>query len=194
MLEVYKAKWILPGNEQILEDKALVVKDGKILDIIDEDKISSTFGDEEYQLFSYGNAVITSGFVNMHTHLQYTNVGKVKLNNSKAIIKKILLGLKKFFIVGYIPKDRFIGWYINLLRDYACWGKKNRIKSFKNGLEMSIVSGTTCVAQVSKEKEFVETLNLSPIKSVVFIELFSDEKKSSKKEFRTTKKTNQKIY
>lgn len=188
MLEVYKAKWILPGNQQALEDKALVVEEGKIVDIIDGNSISDILGDKEYQLFSYGNSIITPGFINAHTHLQYTDVGKVKLHDSKAIIKKILLSLKKLFLVGYIPKEKFIGWYIEMLKNYICWDKKTRIKSFKNGLEMSITSGTTCVAQVSREKEFVEILNSSPIKSYIFIELFSDEKKSNKKAFRKLRK------
>ena len=87
MLEVYKAKWILPGNQQALEDKALVVEEGKIVDIIDGNLISDILGDKEYQLFSYGNSIITPGFINAHTHLQYTDVGKVKLHDSKAIIK-----------------------------------------------------------------------------------------------------------
>ena len=183
MIEVYKAKWILPGNQQALEDKALVVEEGKIVDIIDGNLISDILGDKEYQLFSYGNSIITPGFINAHTHLQYTDVGKVKLHDSKAIIKKILLSLKKLFLVGYIPKEKFIGWYIDMLKSYICWDKKTRVKSFKNGLEMSITSGTTCVAQVSREKEFVEILNSSPIKSYIFIELFSDAKKSNKKAF-----------
>lgn len=188
MLEVYKAKWILPANGEVLEDKALVVEEGKIISIINESDVSSLLGDKDYQLFSYGNSVITPGFVNMHTHLQYTDVGKVKIRDSKAIIKKILLSLKKLFLVGYIPKEKFIGWQINVLKDYSCWSKKSKIQSFKNGLEMSITSGTTCVAQVSKEKEFAEILNASPIKSYVFIELLSDEKQSNKKAFRKLRK------
>ena len=70
MSEVYKAKWILPANEEVLENKALVIKEGKILDIIDEDKIQEYFGEESYEFYDYGNSIITPGFINMHTHLQ----------------------------------------------------------------------------------------------------------------------------
>jgi len=114
MSEVYKAKWILPANEEVFENKALIVKEGKILDIIDDNKIQEYFGEEEHEFYDYGNAILTPGFINLHTHLQYTEIGTYKPKNKNALLKRFLLMLKKFFMVGYIPSDRFMNWMINV--------------------------------------------------------------------------------
>jgi 5-methylthioadenosine/S-adenosylhomocysteine deaminase len=188
MSEVYKAKWILPANEQVLEDKAIVVKDGQIQDIIDGDKIAEYFGDQEYEFYDYGNAILTPGFINMHTHLQYTDIFSHKPTNKNALIKRFILNLRKLFLVGYIPPEKFMNWMINLFKEYKCWGRKDKVKSFKKGLEMSIISGTTTLSQVSAEKEFFDILNNIPIKTYIFIELFSDSERSSKRAFRKLKK------
>lgn len=188
MSEVYKAKWILPANGEVLEDKALVVKDGKILDIIDDTNIENYFNGEEYEFYDYGNSILTPGFINMHTHLQYTDIPTYKPNNHKALIRRFLLTLRKIFYVRYMPPEKFMNRMINLFKEYACWSKKDKIKSFKKGLEMSIISGTTTLAQVSAEKDFIDILNNIPLKTYIFIELFSDSEKSSKRAFRKLKK------
>lgn len=188
MSEVYKAKWILPAGEQVFENKALIVKDGKILDIIDDNKIEEYFNGENYEFYDYGNAILTPGFINMHTHLQYTDIFTRKSWSKKKLIKRFLLTLRKFFMVGYIPPEKFMNRMVNLFKEYACWGKKDRTASFKKGLEMSILAGTTTLAQVSTEKEFFDILNDIPLKTYIFIELFADSESSSKREFRRLKK------
>lgn len=188
MSEVYKAKWILPANEQVLEDKALVVEDGKIIDIIDHSAIQDYFNGAEFECYDYGNAILTPGFINMHTHLQYTDIPTHKPNHKRALIKRFFLTLKKLFMIGYIPPERFICKIINLLKNYSCFSKKDRINSLKHGLEQSIVAGTTTICQVSSEKEFFNILNNLPIKTYLFIELFADSEKASKKAYRRIKK------
>lgn len=188
MSEVYKAKWILAGNEQVLEDKALVVKDGEIVDIIDGGCLESYFNGQEFECYDYGNAVLTPGFINLHTHLQYTDIFTHKPMNKRALIKRFFLTLKKLFMIGYIPPEKFVCKIINLIKNYRCFSKKDRIKSLKHGLEKSIIAGTTTVCQVSSEKEFFNILNNIPIKTYLFIELFADTEKASKKAYRRIKK------
>lgn len=188
MSEVYKAKWILPANEEVLEDKAVIVKDGKIQDIIDGDKVAEYFNGDEYEFYDYGNAILTPGFINLHTHLQYTDIPTYRPWNKNTFLKRIFQTLKKFFLVGYMPPERFMNRMINLVKEYSCWNKKDRIKSFKKGLELSILSGTTTIAQVSAEKEFFDILNNIPLKTYIFIELFADSKHSSKREFKRLRK------
>lgn len=188
MTEVYKAKWILPAEEEVLTDKALVVSDGKIQDIIDSSEIEKHMGDSVYELYDYDNAILTPGFINIHTHLQYTNYGKHKPKNKKAKIRRLMLTLKKFFVVGYIPKEKYMSWMIDLIKEYSCWSKKDKIDSLKKGIEMSVISGTTTIAQSSKEKDFFDILNDIPLKTYIFIELFADSKKSSRREFKKLRK------
>src|SRR5699024_7724580 len=54
--------------------------------------------------------------------------------------------------------------------------------------ELSLLNGTTCVCQLSKESKYFSLLNEIPIKTYLFFELFSDSADSSKEEFRNIQK------
>ena len=68
-----------------------------------------------------------------------------------------------------------------------------KINSFKKGLELSLLNGTTCVAQLSKESKYFDVLNETPLKTFLFFELFSDSVDSSKEEFRAIQKKIEKL-
>jgi len=71
-MKFYKSKYIISSGEKIFEDCILVVQDGKVFDIVRNDKVP-----ENTEVIDFGNAVITPGFVNLHTHLQYTDLKPV---------------------------------------------------------------------------------------------------------------------
>lgn len=75
-MKCYKAKWILTSEDKILEDTALVVDEGKIVNLIPNSEVNF---DAKY-VKDLGNAVITPGFIDLLTQFQYTNVGKTKPN------------------------------------------------------------------------------------------------------------------
>lgn len=54
-MKCYKAKWILTSEDNILEDMALVVDEGKITDIIPNNEVNF----ESKYVKDLGNAVIT---------------------------------------------------------------------------------------------------------------------------------------
>ena len=66
--------------------------------------------------------------------------------------------------------------------------RDEKIASFKKGIELSLLNGTTAVAQLSKESKYFDVLNETPLKTYLFFELFADSVDSSKEEFRTIKK------
>ncbi len=165
MQKAYKTKWLLAGNSVVIEDAVLISDNG----IIKEVKTVENYIDNGNIEFSdFGNAVITPGFVNLHTHLQYT---------------RFYEDFKK--IVGTIS---FIEWIIELIESYSRLSKKEKIASSQAGLDESIKSGVTCLAQLSKETEFIETLSKSPIKTHLFLEIFSKDEESSILEFENFKK------
>ena len=61
-------------------------------------------------------------------------------------------------------------------------------QSFKKGVELSLLNGTTAVAQLSKESKYFDVLNETPLKTYLFFELFSDSIETSKDEFRSIRK------
>ena len=164
-MKFYKSKYIISSGEKIFEDCILVVQDGKVFDIVRNDKVP-----ENTEVIDFGNAVITPGFVNLHTHLQYTD-------------------LKPVFKSEQTPQNMdFSDWIISLMKQYFFWSEAKKIKSFKNGLREAVLSGCTCIVQLSREEAFIDILKNLDLKSFVFLETFSNSEENSKKEIEKLKK------
>ena len=82
-MKCYKSKWILTSNE-VLEDMAIVVDEGKIIDIIPNSQVNF----EEKFVKDLGNAVITPGFIDMLTQYQYTDILDARPQDFKSKIKR----------------------------------------------------------------------------------------------------------
>ena len=179
-MKCYKSKWILTSENEILEDYALVVDEGKIVDLIPDSEVS--FDDRVVK--ELGSAVITPGFVDMLTQFQYTNSGHYGVNNPKNKIKKFFLNLnKKYTFAGVKPDNYSLKW-ANILTDYYAADRGQKLDSFKTGVTESIKAGTTCFAQVSKEFKYFDIINKIPVKKYFFFEVFSDSKEKSKIKFK----------
>ena len=190
MARAYKAKWIIPSDGSIWENSVLIVDEGKIQEIIKEEN----FNPELYShVKDFKNAVITPGFVNLHNHLQYNYLQKNKSKTLKGKFKRLYTNLQKHYFLTGISKKSFIYRLSNLLSDYFCMTREEKVDSFKKGLETSLLNGTTCVAQLSKESKYFDVLNETPMKTFLFFELFSDSVDSSKDEFRNIQKKIEKL-
>ena len=179
-MKCYKAKWILTSEDKILEDTALVVDEGKIVNLIPNSEV--TF-DEKY-VKDFGNAVITPGFIDLLTQFQYTNTGKFKPSALKSRLKRFFINLSKKYNFAGIKPDNYSFKWASILADYFAFERSDKLKSFDEGVTMAIKSGTTCIAQVSKEFKYFETINKLPIKTYLFFEVFSDTSEKSKKQFK----------
>lgn len=185
MAKAYKAKWIIPSDGNIYEDCALIVEEGKVQEIIKQDTLDET----KYSFVrDFKNSLITPGFVNLHNHLQYTDMKSCSRNGLKAKLKKLYTIIKKHYFLTGISRKSFIYRLSNLLCDYFCMTREEKIESFKKGIELSLLNGTTAVAQLSKESKYFDVLNEMPLKTYIFFELFSSSIETSKEEFRAIKK------
>jgi cytosine/adenosine deaminase-related metal-dependent hydrolase len=182
--EVYKAKWILPADGGIVQNGAIVADNGIIIDLLYHQEISG----ENYTVYDFGNAVITPGFINLHTHLQYTGTANTSPKSLKNKLKKFFLKLRNRFLFWGKSKNSFTFWIVNLITDYICLDGDQKAEAVKTGLDMALKSGTTCVAQLSGEEEFFDIFNNSPLKTYIFLETFSDSKKSTSKAFSELKR------
>ena len=165
MYKFYKSKYIISSGEKVYKNSILVVQDGKIFDIIKNSEIP-----ENTEIIDFENSVIAPGFINLHSHLQYTD-------------------LKPIFTPDQQPKNiDFADWIISLMKQYFFWSEAKKIKSFKNGLRETVLSGCTCIVQLSREEVFTDILKNFDFKSFVFLETFSNSEENSKKEIEKLKK------
>lgn len=161
MIQLYKSKFII-FEGKVFENSSLVVKDGKFFDIIFGEEILQQAQSDgtNSEIIDYGNAVITQGFVNFHTHLQYTD-------------------LKPFFRQDVTINLGFADWITDLIRQYYFLSEEKKVKSFKHGLKEAVLSGCTTIVQLSGEDFIPEILNKLDIKSFVFMETYANSEESS---------------
>lgn len=179
-MKCYKSKWILTSEDTVLEDMALVVDEGKIIDIIPNSEVNF----EEKYVKNLGNSVITPGFIDMLTQFQYTDEDKIKPHGIKNILKKFFITFSKNYTFAGVSQETYSRKWANILANYFTMDRGEKIKSFENGVNMSIKAGTTCVAQVSKEFKYFDVINKMPIKNYLFFEVFADTSMKSKKQFK----------
>ena len=179
-MKCYKSKWILTSEGEILKDYAIVVDEGKIIDIIPNSQVNF----EEKVVKELGNAVITPGFIDLFTQYQYTDIGALKPTHMKNSIKKFFQTIaKKYTFAGVKPNNYSLKW-ANILSEYYAMDRAEKIESFKKGIEASIKAGTTCIAQVSKEYKYFDIINKVPIKNYLFFEVYADSSDKSKRKFK----------
>ncbi len=181
-MKCYKAKWILTAEGEILENHAIVVDEGKIIDILPNCDVK--FDDEEKIVKELGNAVITPGFIDLFTQYQYTDLNSSKPRCLKRKVKKFLQTVaKKYTFAGVKPDNYSLKW-ANILSDYFSMDRNEKIASFKHGIIESVKMGTTCVAQVSREFKYFDIINKVPIKNYLFFEVYADSSDKSKRKFK----------
>ena len=188
MSQLYKSKWIItssPEGEQLYEDSALVVDDGKIFGIVSQSEID----DNEYETVeNFGNSVITAGFINLDTCLQFSNVFSNEKSGFLTSIKRFFKGINLFFTMISVQNQTYPMYLANLHKEYSCMSKEAKIKSFKGGLKTLLLNGTTCFAETSSEDFYFDILRKFPVNVCYFIDLYSDSLKNSKKLFKKLKK------
>lgn len=179
-MKCYKSKWILTSEDQVLEDMALVVDEGKIIDIIPNSQVNF----EEKYVKELGNAVITPGFIDLLTQFQYTNENNTSAHGLKNKIKKFFIALNEKYTFAGVSQNSYSRKWANILAKYFVMDRNQKIKSFEDGVNLSIKAGTTCVAQVSKEFKYFDVINKMPIKTYLFFEVFADTSMKSKIQFK----------
>ena len=182
-MKCYKAKWILTSAGNVLEDYAVVVDEGKFVDIIPHSDVNF---DEKY-IKDFGNSVITAGFIDLLTQYQYTDILEAVPQDFKSKLKEFFKIVSLKYTFAGVRQDNYSRKWAGILSRYFVLDRNHKINSFKHGVIESIKAGTTCVAQVSKEFKYFEIINKLPIKNYLFFEVFADSKDSSKKTFKNLK-------
>lgn len=180
-MKCYKTKWIITCAGNVLEDMALVVDEGKFIDIIPNGETSKF---EEKYVKNLGNSVVTPGFIDLLTQYQYTNLQEIKPSGIKRKCKHFFQTLAKNYNFAGVKSTSYSLKWANILSKYFVMDKNDKINSFKTGLENAIKAGTTCIAQVSKEDKYFEIINKAPIKNYLFFEVYADSSEKSKKSFK----------
>ena len=143
---IIRAKYLIPDSKNCIESGAVVVNDSTITHVGTFNEIKSICKVEK--IIDLGNAIILPGLINLHTHLDLTN-----LHN---LIK---------------PTNRFTHWVYQIVCARIRWKNEDYISSIEKGISLSIESGTTTVADITNTGHSFYVLKKSPLRKIIYKEV-----------------------
>jgi len=146
MTTLLKAKYLITNPEDCIENGAVAVEGAKISRIGTFDEIKALANVDK--IIDLGNAVILPGLINIHTHLDLTNLhNRIK------------------------PTTNFTHWVFQIVGARIRWKEEDYISSIEKGIELCVESGTTTVADIANTGYSFSVLKKSPLRKVVYKEI-----------------------
>ena len=140
-----KSRYLLKDPYTVIHDGAVLIDDGKVKFAGCANDISNH---ESCQIIDLGNSAIVPGFVNTHTHLDLTHLHNfIKYNGD------------------------FTDWIRQLVNAKKEWTESEYLSSIRSGIKNSLESGTTTVADITRNGLALEELQKSNIRKTLFYEL-----------------------
>lgn len=141
-----KAKYLISNPDNCIENGAVAVKGTKIHRVGTFDEIKALTNIDK--IIDLGNAVILPGLINIHTHLDLTNLhNRIK------------------------PTNNFTHWVFQIIGARIRWKEEDYISSIEKGIELCVESGTTTVADIANTEYSFSVLKKSPLRKVVYKEV-----------------------
>jgi cytosine/adenosine deaminase-related metal-dependent hydrolase len=146
MTTLLRAKYLITNPEHCVENGAVEVEGTKIHRVGTFDEIKALANIDE--IIDLGNAVILPGLINIHTHLDLTNLhNRIK------------------------PTKNFTHWVFQIIGARIRWKEEDYISSIEKGIELCVESGTTTVADIANTVYSFSVLKKSPLRKVVYKEV-----------------------
>ncbi|MCF6159313.1 MAG: hypothetical protein E3K32_12275 [wastewater metagenome] len=143
---IIKAKYLIPDAEGCIENGAVAVDGTKIRHV-------GTFHEIKKRIYcdnviDLGNAAILPGLINIHTHLDLTNLhNRIK------------------------PTGNFTHWVFQIVGARVRWKDDDYVSSLEKGIRLCIQSGITTVADIANTKHSFSILKKSPLRKVIYKEV-----------------------
>ncbi len=140
------AKWVLPVSDLPLENGVVIINAGQIEAVLSRNQFEIAYEAED--LIDYGEAVITPGLINLHTHIDYTALRLFDTNS------------------------RLFDWIQGLAGLSALWTPKQWRDSALSGATEIALSGTTCIADCSYSGAAAWASSMIGLRAIVGLEIF----------------------
>jgi cytosine/adenosine deaminase-related metal-dependent hydrolase len=153
---ILKAAWIVPVKGEARENSVVLIEKDKILAIApwDPGQQGDLRQDQKFQ--DYGNAIIVPGFINLHTHLEYSLLSSFQTDQ------------------GLLP------WTRALIQAVSGWQPDDWLASARQGVKQAAMHGTSFLVDSSYSGNAATAIAESGLRGLVGLELFGiDEDKAN---------------
>ncbi len=145
---ILRSKYLLKDPDNVIDNGALLIDDvGKI-------KFAGQFKDIDdvdlCKTIDLGNSAIVPGLINTHTHLELTHLHKCLNSNGN-----------------------FTDWIRHLVAIKKNWSESEYALSIRDGIKNSLKSGTTTVADITRNGIALNELLTSKIRKLLFFEIIN---------------------
>jgi cytosine/adenosine deaminase-related metal-dependent hydrolase len=132
-----------------LVDGAVVIDGDAILDVLPQAQLPEKYSQTTIDsAFDYGQSIIVPGFINMHSHLDYSALH------------------------GFDDSTNMFDWIGALVGRSSKWSRQQWYESALSGAEQSALSGISCVVDSSFTGFSVKALAATGLRGFVGLELF----------------------
>ncbi len=146
MTTVYRADWVLPIGAPVLRPGAVAVRGDTIAAVGPADELVAAHPGAE--LVDFGQAMILPGFVDTHSHLEYTTFR------------------------GILDDENFGDWIISLIDVKAALSPDEYLMSARMGAAEALMSGITTVADTSYGGASLAAAAEAGLRGIVYAEVF----------------------
>ena len=140
-----KAQWVLPISKKPIEDGAVVVEGSKIKAVGKYKRLLGRFPDEE--VVDFGKAIILPGFIDIHTHLEYS------------------------IFRGLLDDLSYADWKIQLTMKSAGLKKGDWELSAHIGALEALQSGITTIADITGSGASLKAAKDAGLRGVIYYEV-----------------------
>ncbi len=152
------ARKVLPITRPDIDNGALVISNGKIRAVGSAKDILKGFKSED--VLDLGQHLVMPGLVNLHTHLELSNLHN-RVNGNKG----------------------FFDWIESLVELRRTIGTKGQRPAAAKALKAMIRSGTTCIGDISSTDAVIPDIIRSGIRALVFLEVIGLDKAGARGSF-----------
>ena len=143
---ILRARLVLPIRRPPIENGAVVIRGDRLVAVGRWRSLRGRYAGEIHDL---GEVILLPGLVNAHCHLDYTDMA----------------GL-------FPPLRRFTDWIKLITTEKAQWTFSDYAKSWLNGADMLVRSGTTTVADIEAVPELLpDVWSATPLRVFSFLEM-----------------------
>ena len=145
-ITIYRADWLLPVSAPALADGALAVAGERIVDVGGAPDLRAAH--PEAPVVDLGNAIVMPGFVNCHSHLEYTSFR------------------------GILDDSEFGDWILSLIDVKAALTPEEYVVSAGLGTVEAISSGITTLADTSYGVATLKAASAARLRGRLYLEVF----------------------
>lgn len=152
--ELHLSKILITNHSKPVFNSGLLIENSRIIRIGKKEDFGN-LDNTNIEIINHGEALICPGFINLHTHLLYSNMDQINGQN------------------GLFP------WLEDLVDKTSNWSDEDYKKSINFGISECLQTGTTFVVENTPSALSAQELLKSPLKALIGLEVFgSDEEKA----------------